>query len=122
MENDSILHLVIGEDISSNILKEFDKVKLYVRDTDGILKLYARISLPYFINYVEFLDIEDDPIYFFYEGYDLKSKSCKYICEIKPFGNMSGIYRILNGSPFKIGNIEPLCQLDNNNVKKLTKN
>ena len=87
---------------------------------EGILNLYANISLPYFINYVKFLDIKDDPRYFFYEGYDLQTKSCKYICEIKPFGTMKGIYRVLDGKNFKIDNIEPLCELENKvNVKKL---
>ena len=123
MENDNTLHLIIGEDIPSNTLEEFDKVNLYVYDIDGILKLYVSVSLPYFINYVKFLDIEDDPRYFFYEGYDQQTKNCKHICEIKPFGTMKGIYRILDGKSFKIGNIEPLCELENNaNVKKLIKN
>ncbi|MBE6152773.1 MAG: hypothetical protein E7166_00905 [Firmicutes bacterium] len=108
------LHLVIGEDIPNNAPKEFHIVKLYVRDKDNNLKLYEDISLPYLINHSEFLDIEDDPRYFFKEGYDPETNGCKYICEIKPFGTMKGVYRILNGQPIKIGNIEPLCKFENN--------
>ena len=86
---------------------------------NGSLKLYADVSLPYSINYVKFFGFEDDPRYFFYEGYDLQTKGCKYICVIKPYGTMKGIYRLLNGQNIKIGNIEPLCELENStNVKK----
>lgn len=116
---DYILHLVIGEDIPSNVPDEFHTVKLYARDKDNTLNLYADISLPYLINHSEFLDIKDDPRYFFKEGYDSETKVCKYICEIKPLGTMKGVYRILNGQPIKIGDIEPLCELKNN-VKKYT--
>ena len=49
MGNDNILHLVIGEDIPGNILNEFDIVKLYGRDKNGNLSLYADISLPYLV-------------------------------------------------------------------------
>ena len=122
MENDNILRLVIGENVPRNILNEFDIVKFYLRNIDGNLSLYADISLPYLINHVEFLDIKDDPRYYFYEGYDSQTKGCKYICEVKPYGMMKGIYRILNGERIKIGNIEPLFELENNgNVKKLKK-
>jgi len=108
------LHLVIGEGIPSNTPNKFNKVSLYIRENDDSLKLYADVSLPYLINHSEFLDIEDDPRYFFKEGYDPETKGCKYICEIKPFGTMKGVYRILNGQPIKIGNIEPLCKFENN--------
>ena len=93
---DYILHLVVGEDIPTNAPDEFHTVKLYVRDKDDNLNLYADISLPYLINHSEFLDIKDDPRYFFKEGYDPETKCCKYICEIKPLGTMKGVYRILN--------------------------
>ena len=120
MEKENVLHLVIGEEVSCNIIEEFSAVKLYVYDKDGSLKLYANFSLPYFINHIEFLDIENDPRYFFYEGYDLQSDSFKYRCEIKPFGPMNGIYRIIDGRKIKIGNIEPLCEFDNNtNVRRM---
>ena len=114
MKNNAVLHLVIGEDIPSNMPNEFDKVKLYVRDKSGNLNSYAEISLPYLINYAEFLDIKDDPRYFFMEEYDFETKCCKYICEIKPLGMMKGIYRVLNGERLKIGNIEPLYEFEEN--------
>ena len=111
---DYTLHLIVGEDIPTNASNKFHKVKLYVRDMDDNLNLYADISLPYLINHSEFLDIEDDPRYFFKEGYDSETKSCKYICEIKPLGTMKGVYRILNGQPIKIRDIESLYKLENN--------
>ena len=120
--DDYILHLIVGEGIPTNAPEEFHTVKLYVRDMDDNLNLYADISLPYLINHSEFLDIEDDPRYFFKEGYDPETKCCKYICEIKPFGTMKGVYRILNGQPIKIIDIEPLYKLENNgNNRTLTK-
>ena len=120
--DDYTLHLVVGEDIPANAPDEFHIIKLYVRDKEDNLKLYADISLPYLINHSEFLDIKDDPRYFFKEGYDLDTKGCKYICEIKPLGNMNGVYRILNGQSIKIMSIDPLCELKNNvKVHVLTK-
>jgi len=120
---DYILHLVVGEDIPVNAPNEFHMVKLYIRDKDNNLNLYADISLPYLINHSEFLDIEDDPRYFFKEGYDSETKGCKYICEIKPLGTMKGVYRILNGQPIKIRDIEPLCEIETNvKVHTLSKN
>ena len=112
--DDSKLHLVVGEDIPLDAPEEFNKISLYVRDEEDNLNLYADISLPYLINHSEFLDIENDPRYFFKEGYNPETKSCKYICEIKPLGTMKGIYRILNGQSIKIGDIEPLYELENN--------
>lgn len=114
LSEDHTLHLIIGEDIPMNAPDEFHTVKLYVKDKDDNLNLYADIFLPYLINHSEFLDIEDDPRYFFKEGYDPETKVCKYICEIKPLGTMKGVYRILNGQPIKIGDIEPLYELENN--------
>lgn len=108
-----ILHLIVGEDIPANIPTQFHTVKLYIRDKDNKLNLYADISLPYLINHSEFLDIKGDPRYFFEEGHDTQTKICKYRCEIKPFGEMKGVYRILNGKRVKIMTIEPLCELDN---------
>jgi len=120
---DYILHLVVGEDIPTNAPDEFHKVKLYVRDKDDNLNLYADISLPYLINHSEFLDIKDDPRYFFKEEYDPETKGSKYMCEIKPLGTMKGVYRILNGQSIKIGDIEPLCEIGSNvKVHTLTKN
>jgi len=119
---DYILHLVVGEDIPTNAPDEFHKVKLYVRDKDDNLNLYADISLPYLINHSEFLNIKDDPRYFFKEEYELETKGCKYMCEIKPLGTMKGVYRILNGHSIKIGDIESLCEIENNaKVHTLTK-
>lgn len=119
---DYILHLVVGEDIPANAPDEFHTVKLYARDKEGNLNLYADISLPYLINHSEFLDIKDDPRYFFKEEYDPETKGCKYMCEIKPLGTMKGVYRILNGQSIKIRDIEPLCELKNNvKVHTLTK-
>lgn len=111
--SDYIVHLVIGEDIPANIKDEFHTVKLYVRDKDNNLNLYAVISLPYLINHSKFLDIKGDPRYIFKEGYDSQTKGCKYICEIKPFGEMKGVYRIINGKNIKIMSIEPLCEVEN---------
>jgi len=110
---DHILHLVVGEDIPDNIPDEFHTIKLYVRDKNNNLKLYAVLPLPYLINYSEFLDIEGDPRYFFKEEYDQETKGCKYFCEVKPLGNLKGVYRILNGQSIKIADIEPLCELEN---------
>ena len=119
---DYILHLVVGEDIPDNVPNEFHIVKLYIRDKEGNLNLYADISLPYSINHSEFLDIKDDPRYFFKEEYVPETKGCKYMCEIKPLGTMKGVYRILNGQSIKIGDIEPLCEIENNvKVRTLTK-
>lgn len=42
---DYMLHLVVGEDIPTNVPAEFHKVKLYVRDKDDNLNIYADISL-----------------------------------------------------------------------------
>ncbi|MBQ2872600.1 MAG: hypothetical protein IJE89_01210 [Bacilli bacterium] len=109
-----ILHLVVGEDIPKNAPKEFHIVKLYARDKEGNLNLYTEISLPYLINHSEFLDIKDDPRYFFKEGYNPQTKGCKYICEIKHLGTLKDVYRILNGQSIKIRDIEPLCELENN--------
>ena len=108
---DYILHLVVGEDIPANVPNEFHIVKLYIRDKEGNLNLYADISLPYSINHSEFLDIKDDPRYFFKEEYDPETKGCKYYCEVKPLGEKSGIYRIFNGQSIKIGSIDPLYEI-----------
>lgn len=109
------LILVIGDDIPSNAPKEFNTVKMYVSGENGNLNLYADISLPYLINYSKFLNIEGDPRYFFYEDYDFETNGCRHICEIKPFGDMKGVYRILNGMPIKIKDIIPLYEVKNAN-------
>lgn len=122
LTEDYTLHLVIGEDIPSDAPEEFNIVKLYTRDADNNLVLYSDISLPYLINHSSFLDIEDDPRYFFKEGYDPDTKGCKYICEIKPYGTMKGVYRILNGQSIKIDEIEPLTTAcENINARTLKK-
>lgn len=113
-QEDSRLHLVVGEDIPQNVPNEFYMVSLYVRDKDNNLNLYADISLPYLINHSEFLNIKGDPRYIFKEGYDTETKGCKYICEIKPLGDLKGIYRVLNGQYIKIQSIDPLCELETN--------
>ena len=57
------------------------------------------------------------------ENYDEKNNSCRYICMIKPLGKMKGVYRLLNGNPFKIGQINVLYDLQNQAKKyKLIKN
>ena len=112
VNEDYILYLVIGEDIPNDVPDEFHVIKLYMRDKNGNLNLYADISLPYLINHSEFLDIKDDPRYFLKEGYDPQTEGCRYICEIKPLGSMKGVYRILNGQSIKIMSIEPLCKLE----------
>ena len=119
---DNILNLVIGEEIPTDVPKEFRIIKLYIRDNDDNLTLYADISLPYLINYSEFLNIENDPRYYFKEGYDPKTRGCKYICELKPLGDKKGVYRIFNGQSIKIMAIEPLCDIKNKaKVYTLTK-
>lgn len=111
---DYILHLVIGEDIPTNVPNEFNIVKLYVRDENDNLNLYADISLPYLINHLEFLNIENDPRYYLYEGYDLETKCHTYMVEIKPFGQKKGVYRILNGQSIKVWDIDPKFEFENN--------
>lgn len=114
-QEDYRLHLVVGEDIPSNKPEEFHMVSLYIRNEDNSLKLYADISLPYLINHSEFLNIiEGDPRYIFKEKYEPETKVSQYICEIKPFGNKKGIYRILNGQRIKIQSICPLCGVETN--------
>lgn len=107
------LHLIIGEDIPTNIPDKFNVIKLYICDNNNNLSLYADISLPYLINHLEFLNIKGDPRYFFEEGFDPQTQICRYRCEIKPLGKMKGVYRILNGQRSKIMTIKPLCELDN---------
>lgn len=122
-ENSNKLHLVIGEAIQNNVPNEFNEVAFYIRDENNNLNLYADIKLPYLINRVEFLDYIDDPRYIFMENYDEINNSCRYICMIKPLGKMKGVYRLLNGCPFKIGQINVLYDLQNQTKKyKLVKN
>ena len=108
-----ILHLVIGEDIPANAPNEFHTIKLYVRKNNN-LKLYADISLLYLINYSKFINInKDDPTYIFEQRYNPATEGYKYACMIKPFGDMKGVYRILNDQNIKIQSIEPLFELEN---------
>lgn len=116
------LHLIVGEDIPENSPEEFSMIVLYVRDKEDNLNLYADISLPYLINHSEFLNIDGDPRYFFQEKYESETKISRYTCEVKPFGSMKGIYRILNGQRIKIQSIEPLCEVEKDiKVHKLVK-
>lgn len=96
------LKLIIGDDVPDNISNEFNEVEFYIKDGND-LTLYATVSLPYLINHVEaFLDIENDPRYIFYEGYEKENESCRYLCLVKPLGKLKGVYRLGLGSPFKI--------------------
>lgn len=115
------LHLVIGEPIPKDAPEEFHTVILYSRNENNELKLYDNISLPYLINYSEFLDIDGDPRYIFKAGYDKETSGCKYTCVIKPFGELKGVYRILGMDFVKIGSIEPLIE-EKPKVKKHTFN
>lgn len=122
-DNSNKLHLAIGEAIPNNVPNEFSEVAFYIRDENNNLNLYADIKLPYLINHVEFLDYIDDPRYIFMENFDEINNSCRYICMIKPLGKMKGVYRLLNGYPFKIGQINVLYDLQNQAKKyKLVKN
>ncbi len=112
-KDDNKLHLIIGEDIPNDAPKEFSKVALYIRDKEKNLNLYTEVSLPYLINHSEFLDYEGDPRYLFMEDYDSKNKISRYICMIKPFGSMKGVYRLLDGNPIKIRPINILYELQN---------
>lgn len=84
MNNNNILNLVISEDTDAP--KEFCMIKLYIRDNEDILKLYADILLPYLINYSEFLNIKNDPRYYFKENFEPETRCCKSIYELKPLG------------------------------------
>lgn len=108
--DDRQIDLVIGEDFSKNIPEEFHTVNLYSRNKDNSLMLVTTLSLPYLINYVKFLNIKDDPRYILKEGYDRKTGGCKYICEIKPLGDLRGVYRVLNGQNIKIMSIEHILK------------
>ena len=112
-DNSNKLHLVIGEAIPNNVPNEFSEVAFYIRDENNNLNLYADIKLPYLINHVEFLDYIDDPRYIFMENYDEINNSCRYICMIKLFGKMKGVYRLLDGQPIKIKQINVLNVLTN---------
>jgi len=105
--NDVKLHLVIGEDIPADAPKEFGSLALYTRGADGTLKLYAEVDLPYWINHAEFMGVmEDDPRYFFYEGYNQETKGSSYTCMLKPLGELRGVYRLGLNLPIKIRSIE----------------
>lgn len=112
-KDDNKLHLIIGEDIPNDAPKEFSKVALYIRDKEKILNLYTEVSLPYLINHSEFLGYDGDPRYPFMEGYDEKNKISRYICMIKPFGSMKGVYCLLDGNLIKIKPINVLYELQN---------
>lgn len=120
---DYTLDLVIGEDLPEDMPSEFYTVNLYVRNEDNDLNLYAEVKLPYTFNYAEFLNVENDPRYYFKEGYNPKYKTCKYTCELKPLGKKKGAYRILNGNYIKVADIDNLFDVKElSNVKTLNKN
>lgn len=104
------MSLVIGEDYPKEV-KKINNLELCVRE-NGKIFLYADINLPYVINHIEYLEIPDDPRYILYEGYDFETKASRYTCEVKPFGKLKGVYRILNGERIKIMPIEPLYELE----------
>lgn len=96
------LKIIVGEGMPDSIPDVFNEVEFYIRDNDDVV-LYASVSLPYLINYGEaFLDISNDPRYIFYEEYNSETKSARYICVVKPLGDLKGVYRLGLGIPFKI--------------------
>lgn len=98
------IDIIIGETIT--IDNESNIINLYIKNKNEN-ELYATIKIPYLINHIEFLDIYEDPRYFLYEGYDKETKGCRYILMLKPFGNLKGLYRILNGKiTHKVTDIE----------------
>ncbi len=102
------LKLIIGEGIPEDIQYEFSEIEFYIKDGDN-LTLYAEVVLPYIINHAEaMLDIEGDPRYTIYEAYEKENKGCRYLCLVKPLGELMGVYRLGLGSPFKIREIKPL--------------
>lgn len=115
--SDYMLNLIIGKDIPSDAPKEFSNIKMYIQDDNDNLNLYADIHIPYLINYSEFLNIENDPRYYLYEDYDLKTKGHNHMVELKPFGQRKGVYRILNGQSIKVCDINPLCEIKTSKKK-----
>lgn len=99
------IDIVIGEDFPTNMPETFHTVNLYSRNDDNSLTLIEELSLPYLINQTKFLNIKGDPRYILKEGYNSATGACKYICEIKPLGEMRGVYRVLNGQNIKIMSI-----------------
>lgn len=102
IKDDRKIDIVIGEDFPKNMPEEFHIVDLYSRNDDGSLRFVEKISLPYVVNHTKFLDIKNDPRYILKEGYDKSTGACRYVCEIKPLGEMRGVYRVLNGQNIKI--------------------
>lgn len=102
------LKLIIGEEIPEDIQYEFNEIEFYTKDGEN-LNLYAVVTLPYIINHAEaMLFIEGDPRYIFFEGYEEENKSCRFLCLVKPLGNLKGVYRLGLGSPFKIRDVEAI--------------
>ena len=102
MEN--VIKIIIGENVE--VSNETNRIDLYVKNNNDI-ELYSSLKLPYLINHVEFLDIKDDPRYFLHEGYEKETKGCRYRLMLKPYGNLKGVYRILNGvNLHKVADIE----------------
>ena len=119
-EENNKLHLVIGDPIPEDGPTEFSDIILYIRDDEANLHFYSEIRLPYLINYTEFYDCFEDPRYYFYEGYDEKRRSFRYCCELKPFGEMRGLYRLLNGRPIKICPIKTVKSMNHEDIKGRT--
>lgn len=102
------LKIIIGDDLPDDVPNIFNEIDFYIKDVDD-LTLYANVTLPYLINHVEaFLEIEDDPRYIFYEGYEEENGNSQYICVVKPLGELRGIYRLGLGTPFKVRNVEAI--------------
>ena len=93
MEN--VIKIIIGENVE--VTNETNRIDLYIKNNNDI-ELYSSLKLPYLINHVEFLDIKDDPRYFLHEGYEKDTHGCRYRLMLKPFGDLKGVYRILNGT------------------------
>lgn len=98
------INIVIGETVT--VTNESNIINLYIRNNNE-LELYSTIKVPYMINHVDLLAIPEDPRYFLYEGYEKDTHGCRYRLMLKPYGNLKGVYRILNGvNLHKVADIE----------------
>ena len=103
------LFLIIGEDIPDIRPLEYSKIEMYRRLNCGKLVLYSIIRIPYIVNFAKMGEFDsEDPRYYFYEGYEVESGGCRYICMIKPCGKYKGVYRLGLNFPFKIKDIDVL--------------
>lgn len=100
------INIVIGETVT--VTNESNIINLYIRNNDE-LELYSTIKVPYMINHIDLLSIPEDPRYFLYEGYEKDTQGCRYRLMLKPFGNLKGVYRILNGvNLHKVADVEEI--------------